>query len=254
MAGKKPSKTAKARKPAPSKTAKARRPAPSPDAQPVGGTAAQAQQHVGLGAKNAESSDGASANPKTSDAQGPQVLKALLERFIETVTTTAEAKGWSTELTSRDQRSHRYASVAVWRDDVSGTLELSIEQDGSVRYPIHPEDAFNTTGLDDLARSINSAVGAQPWIRKPAPRTVQQPSLDRLLEILKRFHGVARQLRKRHGDRPTLDISDEYDVQDLLHALLRSRFDDVRPEDAVPSPDLLTYPSAELSGSQAATA
>lgn len=42
-------------------------------------------------------------------------------------------------------------------------------------------------------------------------------------------------LRSRREDRPTLDVSDEYDVQDLLHALLRLYFEDVRPEEWTPS-------------------
>jgi hypothetical protein len=53
--------------------------------------------------------------------------------------------------------------------------------------------------------------------------------------ICNRFHAVVRQLRQRHESRPTLDVSDEYDVQDLLHALLRLYFDDVRPEEWTPS-------------------
>jgi hypothetical protein len=52
--------------------------------------------------------------------------------------------------------------------------------------------------------------------------------------ICSRFHTVARQLRQRHADRVTLDISDEYDVQDLLHSLLRIFFDDIREEDNTP--------------------
>ncbi len=56
--------------------------------------------------------------------------------------------------------------------------------------------------------------------------------LDRIFD---RFHDVARQLVNRHGGRDTLIIDDEYDVQDLLHALLKINFDDVRPEDYTPS-------------------
>lgn len=55
------------------------------------------------------------------------------------------------------------------------------------------------------------------------------------LEILfGRFQTVARQLRARHDDRTTLEVSDEYDVQDLLHALLRIFFNDVRTEPWTP--------------------
>src|SRR5271165_99261 len=46
---------------------------------------------------------------------------------------------------------------------------------------------------------------------------------------------LARQLRARRAERPTLDVKDEYDAQDLLHALLRIFFKDVRPEEWTPS-------------------
>jgi hypothetical protein len=46
---------------------------------------------------------------------------------------------------------------------------------------------------------------------------------------------VARQLRSRYGSRNTIEIEDEYDVQDLFHSLLRIHFDDVRAEEYTPS-------------------
>lgn len=63
----------------------------------------------------------------------------------------------------------------------------------------------------------------------------QKRLLDALDQIVLKFHAVAAQLRSRHAERGTLDVNDEYDVQDLLHALLRLYFDDVRPEEWVPS-------------------
>ncbi|HMO16396.1 MAG TPA: hypothetical protein PKD64_19810 [Pirellulaceae bacterium] len=53
--------------------------------------------------------------------------------------------------------------------------------------------------------------------------------------ICDKFHQVARTIRSRHGARPTLEVSDEYDVQDLVHSLLFIHFDDVRPEEVSPS-------------------
>lgn len=53
--------------------------------------------------------------------------------------------------------------------------------------------------------------------------------------LCRKFHVVASQLRVRRSNRPTLDVEDEYDVQDLLHALLRLHFEDVRPEEWTPS-------------------
>lgn len=58
---------------------------------------------------------------------------------------------------------------------------------------------------------------------------------DNIELIINRFHQICRQLRHRYSNRPTLDINDEYDVQDLFHALLKLYFDDVRPEEYTPS-------------------
>lgn len=63
----------------------------------------------------------------------------------------------------------------------------------------------------------------------------QRKLLDALDQVVLKFHAVAVQLRSRHAERATLDINDEYDVQDLMHALLRLYFDDIRPEEWVPS-------------------
>ena len=61
------------------------------------------------------------------------------------------------------------------------------------------------------------------------------PAFLQIENLLTRFHLVAQQLKKRHGHRDSLRINDEYDVQDLLHALLRIDFDDIRPEEWTPS-------------------
>jgi len=53
--------------------------------------------------------------------------------------------------------------------------------------------------------------------------------------ICHQFHKVARQLQQRHDNRQTIEINDEYDVQDLFHALLKIHFEDVRPEEYTPS-------------------
>jgi hypothetical protein len=56
-----------------------------------------------------------------------------------------------------------------------------------------------------------------------------------IINILTNFHRAARQLLIRHSNRTTLEISDEYDVQDLLHSFLKLNFDDVRAEETTPS-------------------
>jgi hypothetical protein len=56
-----------------------------------------------------------------------------------------------------------------------------------------------------------------------------------LVSLLRRFDEAARVLQDRQRDRPAFEINDEYDVQDLVHAILRLHFDDVRPEEWTPS-------------------
>lgn len=71
---------------------------------------------------------------------------------------------------------------------------------------------------------------------KTAPDYSGEQSVhDRIELVLSRFPIVARQLEHRYNDRDTLSINDEYDVQDLLHGLLRLFFQDVRPEEYSPS-------------------
>lgn len=53
--------------------------------------------------------------------------------------------------------------------------------------------------------------------------------------ICKRFHTIACLFRSRGRNRPPLEINDEYDVQYLLHALLRLTFSDIRSEEWTPS-------------------
>ncbi len=65
--------------------------------------------------------------------------------------------------------------------------------------------------------------------------TIHAQAITRVTRICDRFHRVTRQLQDRHAARATLTVNDEYDVQDLLHALLLVDFDDVRPEEWTPS-------------------
>jgi hypothetical protein len=60
------------------------------------------------------------------------------------------------------------------------------------------------------------------------------PALLHIEKLLSRFHLVAQQLQNRRDGRPTLVIADEYDIQDLLYALLRLEFEDIRLEDPTP--------------------
>lgn len=82
----------------------------------------------------------------------------------------------------------------------------------------------------ELLTAVKEDLASGHFERKP-----NRDPLILLEQLCSRFHLVVRQLRSRHGDRQTLDVKDEYDVQDLMHALLVLHFVDVRPEEYTPS-------------------
>jgi REase_DpnII-MboI len=67
------------------------------------------------------------------------------------------------------------------------------------------------------------------------PREQKIDALEIVHRICTQFNVVVRQLRRRYDGRDTLNVSDEHDAQDLLHALLKIFFEDVRPEECSPS-------------------
>ncbi len=97
---------------------------------------------------------------------------------------------------------------------------------------------------EQVKRGFTGTVKAGIGILKATKEDIAAGDLDNppeqspilvLEQICSRFHLVARQLRSRHGGRPTVNVQDEYDVQDLMHALLWLHFVDVRPEEYTPS-------------------
>jgi REase_DpnII-MboI/Uncharacterized protein conserved in bacteria (DUF2321) len=73
---------------------------------------------------------------------------------------------------------------------------------------------------------------AFPWTERPAPAA--PAALATLEMLLHRLPRVIRQLRVRHGDRPSFRVVDERDLEDLLRALLPLHFDDIRPQCRTP--------------------
>ncbi|MEO5864990.1 MAG: hypothetical protein ABIQ79_08145 [Nitrospiraceae bacterium] len=73
--------------------------------------------------------------------------------------------------------------------------------------------------------------------QEPAPQLTQAGSdpLGPVKAVCCRFHAVVRQLRLRGEYRATLSVEDEIDAQDLLHALLRTQFDNIDTDEWTPS-------------------
>ena len=91
------------------------------------------------------------------------------------------------------------------------------------------------TILDELKiEKLNEAMGK---IEEAEREGKDENVEERLIRILNRFHRFVKQLKRHQGKStiPEIDIQNEYDVQDLLHAILKLEFDDVRAEEYTPS-------------------
>ncbi|MEQ9916420.1 malate dehydrogenase [Pectobacterium aroidearum] len=77
---------------------------------------------------------------------------------------------------------------------------------------------------DDLAHSTIST-----------DTPVESSALSLVLNIMNRFPAFVRQLKRRHNGRAPLEVNDEYDVQDMVYALLTLHFNDIRAEEYTPS-------------------
>jgi hypothetical protein len=96
-----------------------------------------------------------------------------------------------------------------------------------------------------LRRTVSERIQSTLRDTWPANRETQDAAII-VEHLCRRFPLFARQLQHRRRDvlvsgkkgrdrRPTIEMRDEYDVQDSLHALLKLHFDDVRPEEWTPS-------------------
>ena len=86
----------------------------------------------------------------------------------------------------------------------------------------------------DVSKKLDAAIEYLNVIYRSSA-TNQPEGVAAAKRICNRLGEVASQLRSRGRKRTPLILEDEYDVQYLLHALLKVHFDDVRPEERTPS-------------------
>ena len=120
-----------------------------------------------------------------------------------------------------------------WDDDYEnwqaqrGKIETALEQNG-LRYfrfgRVLPQGQIPSSSEDPPPE--------KPSVRPPAMLT----NIEELLQVLVRgLRRAMHPLTHRRKGTQSLVFSNEYDVQDLLHALLRPWVADIRPEEFTPS-------------------
>lgn len=111
---------------------------------------------------------------------------------------------------------------------------------GTSMPPAPQQEPTATSGITGASVPIQSSTPAAPAVliteKTPEPKaSAEDGTLEILRRVCARFHLVARQLRLRKEYRPTLEINDEYDLQDLFSALLRLQFDEVGTDEWTPA-------------------
>ena len=152
-----------------------------------------------------------------------------------------------------------------WRDTMQVCLNGHVINGGFRKYPENNKDFCNSCGAKTITNcpKCDGAIPGElqdtgmalpfrspapdfceycgekfPWVGKEEAKHRKEEAekpIEALQRVFSKFHEIARKFRDRYDDRTPLDVSDEYDVQDLLAALLVLYFDDVRPEEWTPS-------------------
>lgn len=162
-----------------------------------------------------------------------EILKGKAEQLADMPRGSQDFKKW-----------HRDTEVAIERIFGEGTRHS--KDFSNIKYSLMmfmsgtPDSAFENayrTGVRTAITVLESLIDEvkEYWEDEPESRVQEWSAIDKVELLIRRFHRVARQLRSRHGSRNTIEIEDEYDVQDLFHSLLRIHFDDVRAEEYTPS-------------------
>ena len=188
-------------------------------------------------------------------AKGAKKSEAVLaqeRRYREAVGKALEAchvKGWDAE-PDDDDANHQFGTIRIWQQfgsqEVSGIIHLTV--DSGVKTRIE-NTSFYSYGQKELLDAISLKLQELPWLQKKsdverdnklkeeAERAhAEKERIAKLIRtVLINFDKAVRQLKRRYDGRSAIEIKDEYDVQDFLHALLRAYFDDVRAEEYTPS-------------------
>lgn len=172
------------------------------------------------------------------------LIEKQFNEVIELITRVARNKGWGATVRSKDEENFRYANIQIYKsftkdytdESVTGSIDIDVIPEKAVKMQID-KTSFYGYGIDALGASIKEELKELSWLKNTTKdATTKESSTNNLIEqILNRFDRSARQLKRRYNQRPTVEVNDEYDVQDVLHAILKCYFDDVRPEEYCPS-------------------
>lgn len=137
----------------------------------------------------------------------------------------------------------RDTEIAI--ENIFGNDTRHVEDFTKIRYhlgvwststPDYEYQRAYVSGLDRAYAIISSMIDEiNEYWQEDSILASASNALAQLENICRKFHVVSRQLRSRYNGRPTIEVEDEYDVQDVMHSILLLQFDDVRREEWTPS-------------------
>ena len=165
-------------------------------------------------------------------------LKNLYREGIEVLSTKFNNSDYSNSYAIIAEDQVDDMKFKKWKSNCLIVLEQILDYDSSVlqdfknnvNYSRYIEASNGVSILKSLIENIEDGI-----LVLDEEISAQNDFNEIIENIFLKFHKVAKQLTYRYDNRDTIEINDEYDVQDLLHALLRLNFNDIRPEEWVPS-------------------
>ena len=116
---------------------------------------------------------------------------------------------------------------------------VSMPQAQQVRMVISQPTTFDQAeDICDLLKEKQSVIVNLEYVNKDYIVINEEENIskeEKLDFIFNNFHKMVKCLRGRYNNRNTIDVQDEYDVQDLLFAVLQLFFEDIRKEEWTPS-------------------
>jgi hypothetical protein len=128
----------------------------------------------------------------------------------------------------------------ILKEVISSGYKVDIDEIAVVPPGQTGGPTFERVGTDSVIAKIREIINKSERLQKRINSLLgtvydKKEPLTEIELICSRFHRIVRKLRDRHNDRETLNIEDEYDVQDLMAALLNLFFADIRDEEWTPS-------------------
>lgn len=162
------------------------------------------------------------------------------ERLSKAAVQACESMGWSAHIANQDSN-YEFLTLEVdrqyGRDEVDASIEFVLTGD-EITYRLH-QTSYYGHGLKSLMDGLALKLEHAGWNKKreqeEREETKRRAVHNVLVTILRNFDKAARQIARSRRETAKFQLNDEYDAQDLLHALLRAYFDDVRVEEYVPS-------------------